>query len=297
MQIPSAAPVVVGVNGTPAGLAAVRLGAREAVARGLELRVVHAFAWPRPRRGAEREEYAPARQAAARIVEQAITTARRSTPSVRVSGTLIDGAPTRVLLQLTRAVELLVIGDDDVATLPRLPLDSVLLQVVSRARCPVVVARGMRPPAGPLLVAVDGSSASLLALRHAAAESDRRQVPVEVAHVVPRQQDEAAGRRLIQTSLDEVPGLVGARTKVLFGDPARALVRASRLARMMILGPRGHHGAALLGPVAQELLRKCPCPTVFVHGSSADERAHPGVLPQVGPRQPAPGEPASTPAW
>src|SRR3712207_8783536 len=43
MRTPSAPPVVVGVNGTSAGLAAVRLAAREAVARGVELRVVHAF--------------------------------------------------------------------------------------------------------------------------------------------------------------------------------------------------------------------------------------------------------------
>ena len=35
MQIPGAAPVVVGVNGTAAGLAAVRLAAREAVVTGI----------------------------------------------------------------------------------------------------------------------------------------------------------------------------------------------------------------------------------------------------------------------
>jgi len=110
MLIPGAAPVVVGVNGTAAGLAAVRLAAREAVARGLELRVVHAFTWPHPRRADE--DYASARHAAAHVVDQAVNTAKRSTPGVRVSESLIDGVPIRVLLQLSRAAELLVVGDD-----------------------------------------------------------------------------------------------------------------------------------------------------------------------------------------
>src|SRR5689334_13239078 len=107
MQIPGEAPVVVGVNGTGAALAAVRLAAREAVARGRELRVVHAFTWPT--RGAADLEYGPARQAAARLVDHAVTTARRSTPGAHVSGILVDGLPSRVLLQLGRSAELLVL--------------------------------------------------------------------------------------------------------------------------------------------------------------------------------------------
>lgn len=280
MQIPGAAPVIVGVNGTAAGLAAVRLAAREAVARGLELRIVHAFTWPKPGRGAS-EEYAPARHAAAGIVDEAVAVAARSTPGVRIIGSLIDGIPIRVLLQQSRAAELLVVGDDDVAMAAGLPMDSVLLQIVSRARCPVVVARGIRPPAGPVLAAVDGSPTSLLALRHAAAESQRRQVSVEVAHVVEGvgHDAEEAGRRVLETALAAVPGLTGARITMLIGDPARTLVRASRHARMLVVGPRGQDGATLLGPVAHQLLLKCACPTVFVHGSTAAAPTGPGLFP------------------
>jgi nucleotide-binding universal stress UspA family protein len=46
-------------------------------------------------------------------------------------------------------------------------------------------------------------------------------------------------------------------------------VRASRKARMVLVGPRGRDGATLLGPVAQELLRHGACPTLFVHGTTA----------------------------
>jgi nucleotide-binding universal stress UspA family protein len=284
MQIPGAAPVVVGVNGTAAGLAAVRLGAREAVARGRELRVVHVFAWPNKHLGTQELGYAAARRAAADMVEQALTTARRSTPRVHVSGLLVDGPPVRVLLQLSRAAELIILGDDDMATAPCLPMDSVLVQVVSRARCPVIVARGMRPPCGPLLAAVDGSSASLLALRHAVADAARLSVAVEVAHVVERAGGDAerVGWRVLAEALAGVPELPRARPRLLVGDPGSALVRASWHARMVIVGPRGHDGAALLGPVAEELLRRGACPTVFVHGTTAEERQSAGTVPQAG---------------
>jgi nucleotide-binding universal stress UspA family protein len=272
MQIPGESPVVVGVNGTPAGLAAVRLGAREAVARGRELRIVHAFTWPGPQAGGL--DYASARHAAAHIVTDAMSTARRSTPGVHVSGQLHDGAAVRVLLQQSRAAELLILGDDDLASSIRLPDDSVLVQTVSHAWCAVVVARGLRPPVGSVLAAVDGSEASLLSLRYAAAEAQRRKVPIEVAHVVERQgpRAEETGRRTLTAAIRAVPDLTGARARLLVGDPARELIRASRHSRMVIVGPRGRDGAVLLGRVAQELLRRCACPTVFVHGTTAAQR-------------------------
>jgi nucleotide-binding universal stress UspA family protein len=281
-QIAGAAPVIVAVNGTAAGLAAVRLGAREAVARRLDLRVVHAFNWSTAHPGDL--DYAAARQHATTIVDEAVASARRSTPRVRVTGHVLDGIPVRVLLQLSRTAELLILGDDDLATSLPPPADSVLMQSVSRAWCPVVVARGLRPPSGPLLAAVDGSATSLVALRHAAAEATRRRLPVEVAHVVEDSSPaaRAAGHRVLADAVAAVPDLTGARTRLLIGDPAGSLIRASRHARMVIVGPRGRDGAALLGPVATELLRRCACPTVFVHGTTAGEGLSAGTVPTAG---------------
>jgi len=284
MRTPDEAPVVVGVNGHAADLAAVRLAAREAVARGRRLRVVHVFTWPSGPPHAKEQGYASARRDAAGMVRAAVGIARRSTPGVRVTGHVLDGLAIRTLVGLSRAAEILVLGHDEVAGEPRLPIDSVLLQTVSRARCPVAVARGPRPPSGPLLAAVDGSAASLRALRHTAIEADRRGVAVEVVHVVerPGPEAEAAGRRLLAEAIAAVPGLPAARSRLLVGDPALALVRASRHARMLIVGPRGAGGGALLGTVAQELLRRCACPTVFVHGTGAGERLPPGTVHSAG---------------
>lgn len=282
MRVRDPAPVVVGVSGTASGLAAARLGAREAAARGHPLRIVHVFSWPGRHFPGQAPDYATARREAAGIVAEAVATARRAVPRVRVHALLADGDPVAELLRQSRSAELVVLGDDDLSTMTFLPADSVLVQTVARARCPVVVARGVRPPAGPLLAAVDGSPSSRLALQVAAAESRRRGGTVEVAHVIGSAGQEAAGRRLLAASLAEVPGLHGARTRLLVGEVAPTLVRASRGARMMILGPRGATDGALLGGVARQLLHRCACPTVFVHGNPAGEPSPAGTVPSAG---------------
>jgi nucleotide-binding universal stress UspA family protein len=230
---------------------------------------VHAFAWPDPTFGKPPQGYAPARREASKILDRAVAAALRSTPGVRVKGELIDGPPIRVLRRQSRTAEMLIIGDGELATSLGMSPDSVLLQTVSRAFCPIVVARGSRPSAGPLLAAVDGSDASLQALQLAATEAQRLGAPLDVAHVIRRRGSEAAGHKLLDAAVAAVPELRNARKRLLIGDPAGALVRASRKARMVLVGPRGVDGAALLGPVAQELLRHGACPTLFVHGTTA----------------------------
>jgi nucleotide-binding universal stress UspA family protein len=277
MQIPTQGPVVVGVDGSTASLAAVRLAAREALSRGRPLHVVHAFTWPDPRPGAGGTDYAPARRAASRIVGEAVTTAQRSTPGVQARGQIVDGAAGRVLLRLSRGAVLLVLGEDALAATGRLPAGSPLLEVVSQAWCPVAVARGTRPPAGPVLVAVDGSPYSMLALRFAAEEARRQGSQVHAVHVRrengPDAEDAAA--RLVDEALGAVPDLSTVRRRVLVGSPAETLVRVSRRAGLIVLGPRGARSGGRLGTVADEVLRRGTIPAVFVHGGRGPSRRVP----------------------
>ncbi|WIM93857.1 universal stress protein [Actinoplanes oblitus] len=252
MQIPSRPPVVAGVNGTAAGLAAVRLAAREAISRGTHLSVVHAFSWDEPE----------TRRAAARVVEEAVTTAQRSTPGLDVRGQLVDGPAGRVLRKASRTAALLVVGADDLAATGRLPDTSPLLEAVTQAWCPVLVARGPRPPSGRVLAAVDGSAPSVLALRWAAEQARRGRIPLDVTHVG----SEETGQEVLDAVLAALSDPPPLRRRVLTGPPAAALVRASRRAGMIALGPRGAGGAGRFGSVADELLRHGGCPTVFVHG-------------------------------
>jgi nucleotide-binding universal stress UspA family protein len=201
------------------------------------------------------------------VVGEAVATAQRSTPGVRVTGQLVDGLPDRVLLRLSRTSDLLVLGDDDLATTPWLPPSSVLVQTVARAWCPVLVARGPRPPRGVVLAAVDGSSNGMRALRHALLEGRRRRIPVEVVHVVREYggRYEERGRQVLAEAAEVAPQ---ARVRLLAGEPGPTLVLASRRGRVIVLGTRGARDA-LLGSVAREVLHRSACPSVFVHGRSA----------------------------
>lgn len=282
MQNPGPAPVVVAVHGTAAGLAATRLGAREAVARGAPLRVLHAFSWPGRFPVNDPPDYAAARQDAQQMVNEAVETALRSAPGVHVTGLVTDGDPVRVVLRQSRTAALLVLGDDGLDPGARLLPDSVLARAVTYAHCAVVVARSVRPPSGPLLAAVDGSPASRLVLETALAEALRRDLTVRVAHVVTGAGGETSGQRLLDIATATFPDTVRAKPLLLTGEPGAALVRASHTSRMVIAGPRGADGSTALGPVAWRLLRSGACPTLFVHGTPADDGPTDGTVPSTG---------------
>ena len=175
-----------------------------------------------------------------------------------------------------------MLGDDDLATTPWLPTTSVLVQTAARSFCPVMIARGLRPPGGPVLAAVDGSPWSVQALRHAAVEARRRGGTVDVAYVVnrPGQRAQDEGRAILAAAVAAVGELARSRTRLLTGPPGRTLVLASGRARLVVLGPRGTHGTKPLGSVARELLHRAACPTVFVHGAPVPAQRIPGRVPQ-----------------
>jgi hypothetical protein len=248
MKIPSDGPVVVGVGDPAADAAAVRLAAREAASRGRVLQVVHAFAGPGD------AGWGPARRVASHTVDEAVSVAQRSTPGVDARGQLVDGPPERVLLRLSRGAVLVVVGGP-------------LVVVAARAWCPVAVTRAQRTPSGPVLAAVDGSPSSVLALRFAAEAAARRGGTAHVVHVAEPGR-EADGERVLDEVLARERDASAVRRRLLIGSPGPTLVRLSRKAGMIVLGPRGSTASGRLGTIADEMLRRAACPAVFVHGAS-----------------------------
>ena len=96
------------LNGTVVrAAAAVRLGAREAVARGRPLRILHVFS---PGPGArspsdDAPDWATARHEAGRIVVRRGGHRRRTVPGCPVEGLLPDGLPVRELLRQSRTAD------------------------------------------------------------------------------------------------------------------------------------------------------------------------------------------------
>ena len=151
----------------------------------------------------------------------------------------------------------------------------------------------LHPTTGRILVGIDGSPASVAAVRWAGREAQLRGLRVHVVHVrdrrlptpyyapqprasEPSATGPAAGdtmKAVVREALGAQPP-AGVQLEVTDGLPARVLIERSVGAEMLVLGSasRGTTGAAAplvpsrtpLGPVARDCLHAAPCPVVVV---------------------------------
>jgi nucleotide-binding universal stress UspA family protein len=139
--------IVVGVDGSAGGRAALEFAAREATLREARLRVV--CAWEIPP-GVYAGGFAPGldqqtldgfRQGAERIAQEAVAAAKKLQPTIESEGVAIQGQPAEVLLEEAQGADLIVVGNRGHGGFASLLLGSVSHQVVQHARCPVTVVR------------------------------------------------------------------------------------------------------------------------------------------------------------
>lgn len=283
------APVVVGVDGSEQSRTAVQLAVREAVWRRRPLRVVHAFVWPLlhvplgpspagPPEGGLRNQ-------AERIVTEAVEYVRQAQPDLQVDGEVIDGQASVVLLAEARDAELVVLGDRGLGGFGSLLLGSVAVQVVTHAPCPVLVAKGEDRTEGPVVVGVNGSPLSDLAIGYAMEEASWRRTNVVAIHSwkhpspvmpgdmqIPVYDANTVEQELSQRLSESMTGWrdrfpdVPVEERVVQGPPARTLVNAAKDAQLIVVGARGRGGFAglLLGSVSQAVLHHAPCPVGIV---------------------------------
>jgi nucleotide-binding universal stress UspA family protein len=137
--------IVVGVDGSDGGAAALEFAAEEAALRKVSLRVVSAWEMPIAAYGtgaappldpATLEAF---RNRAEQIADEAAATVRRLHPSVEVEALCGAGQAADVLLAQAADAELIVVGRRGLGGFRSLLLGSVSQQVVHHASCPVVV--------------------------------------------------------------------------------------------------------------------------------------------------------------
>ncbi|WP_025620574.1 universal stress protein [Salinispora cortesiana] len=283
------APVVVGVDGSAAALDAVRVAVREAEYRQRPLRVVHAFIWPLTGTPLTPVPGAPVtaglRNQAEEYVREAVEQARKISPDLRITGVVVDGAPTPVLVEEAQKAVLTVLGHRGLGGFAGLLLGSVTVQVAARAKSPVLVVRGEPRADGPVVVGVDGSQLSTEAVAFAFEEAARRDAslvalhawlfptPVGPGDILPLVYDldavEGEEERALAESLagfaERYPQ-VQVRHRVVRGSPARVLVEASKSAQLVVVGAhgRGALGGLLLGSVSHAVLHHGHSPLAIV---------------------------------
>jgi len=252
-------PVVVGVDGSGVALAAVRVAAGEAVARGCPLLVVHAVGDGEP----------PAQ--ADRVLARAVGIASDAAPALEVRTRTAAWSPAVVLAAASREARLLVVGMAGRDDPPEAANRSVALDLIRRAHCPLVIVRGShRRHRGVVLALLTGSGdadvlaagadlaaghgATLVVERWGAARTGPAEAVVALAHRTRPEVEVSVddlGAPVLADLLDHAEGavalvLAGPAGPARFDDPARVAVHRGPCPVVVV--PRG---APLDAPLAE----------------------------------------------
>jgi nucleotide-binding universal stress UspA family protein len=131
-------PVTAGVDGTEESLAALRWAGREAVRRGLPLRVVHAWRYTADLAVADRDTQ---HGWVAEGTAEAVRAVAERHPGLEVSVDVVEGRAATALAEASAGAELLVLGSRGHGTVVGFLLGSVGQQVIAEAARPVVLVR------------------------------------------------------------------------------------------------------------------------------------------------------------
>lgn len=283
--------IVVGIDGSPAGAAALDWAVEEATRRRLPLHLV---------RGREREipsnlvlgtapaaALGTAQQTEIHTTEMltsAAARARSASPTLSVMVESSKDLAAAVLVELSTRADTVVLGSHGDGVVLTAILGSVSTQVALHAECPVVILREAPAHGGGVVVGVDGSEVSDQALGYAFDEASSRGLPLDVVHA--RWTSTAGGstadlledqtKQELLTVSESTVGWsekfpdVTVRHHLRDGPAVRALVEKSRGAELLVVGSRGRGGFArlLLGSVSHGVLHHAHCPVAVVRTRS-----------------------------
>ena len=137
-------PVVVGVDDSPEADAALKLAADEAAARGVKLRVVHAWdiaPWMMGPMGVTALQTLPPLETLTDGVEVFVQPIRESHPDLEIEVKVIEGRPSAALVEASIGASLLVLGSRGLGGFTGLLLGSTSKEVLRDSESPVIVTR------------------------------------------------------------------------------------------------------------------------------------------------------------
>ncbi|RPE46593.1 nucleotide-binding universal stress UspA family protein [Streptomyces sp. Ag109_O5-1] len=290
-------PVVVGLDGSRESLTAADWAAREALRRGLPLRLVHAADAPAAG-GSDLPELSAPRHWARRILRDAMDQINERYPRLYLSAEQIARPAAEALVSAGGAGELLVLGSRAFSGFGGFLAGSVALQTVTRVERPVVLVRADqtvedehtpdpegRPsadtPYRAVVVGVDAVRPAEQVLAFAFESAALRSTPLRavyawrlpmvraVAEAGAHQTEEAAARRALTAALapwrEKFP-TVEVVEQAEEGHPAQRLLSAAQDAGLLAVGRpiRPARLGAHTGPVAHAVMHHVRCPVAIV---------------------------------
>ena len=288
--------IVVGVDESPVAKVAVQWATRDAELRKIPLTLVHAISpevatWPNVQLppGLARWQRDRGRRLvddAFKVVEEA---SQRGGPA-EIRTEILSSPAIPALVNLSKDAEMMVAGDQGSGRWPGRLLGSVSSRLLRYAHCPVAIIHDQDPTMpdpgqAPVLVGVDGSPASELAIAIAFDEASRRNVGLIALHAWsdadvsdwpgidwPATQpmaEEVLAERLAGWQ-DRYPDVEVNRV-IVRDKPARQLVQRSEDAQLIVVGNRGRGGFAemLVGSVGESVAQMARVPVIVARESVA----------------------------
>lgn len=286
-----AGPIVVGVDGSPAASRAVRWAAGEAARQGAELRIVHAIGatefFPGGAMSPSTELYGLLERDSEALLADAKQTAVEAAPQITVTTTSTTEPAVLTLIAESQHAQRVVLGESGRGAIAGVLLGSTTVTLAAHAHCPVVAVRGKIEPAAdaPVVVGIDGSDLSDLALACAFEQANQRGVRLVTLHAVtdadPHQVFRAERMEhdwepLAETERRVADERLAAWTRrypdvwvepeVKPCKPRERLLELSEQACVLVVGSRGRGGftGLLLGSTSQAMLHHSACPVMVV---------------------------------
>jgi nucleotide-binding universal stress UspA family protein len=286
--------IVVAVDGSPMSQAAADWAAREAALRHSTLTVVHVQMADEIGFWVDvpiTDEYMAYRD---RLAEDVITDSLRAvyaalaaTREIPVKTSVLRGSKMPTLIDMSKEADMMVVGSRGLGALSGLVLGSTSSALVHHAHCPVAVIHGdpsvaQPSTSSPVVVGVDGSPASELAVALAFDEASRRGVELVAVHTwmnnadfaipvsaedMEKQADEELAQRMAGWA-ERYPDVV-VRRVVGQDNPSHRLIEQSRDAQLLVVGSHGRGGFAglLLGSVSWAVVQAARVPVVVARQS------------------------------
>ncbi|OLZ73653.1 universal stress protein [Streptomyces sp. IMTB 2501] len=282
-------PIMAGVDGTEESLAALDWAGREAVRRGLPLRVMHAWRYAESLATADRDtQHAWVSEG----VAEAVRAVSERHPGLEVSVDVVEGEPAHALARAAAQAELLVLGSRGHGPVIGFLVGSVGQQVIAEATRPVVLVRAGDQAAAEaagrdVVVGQHGDpedSAATLRFAFETAAARGATVRAVRAWTLPpvfayspgslKLLDDVGGlepyeRQALAEALrpwrQRFPGVPVAE-HVEMGSAGQVLLSMAGRAQLMVVGRRSHRLAvgARVGSVAHGVLHHADCPVAVV---------------------------------